>query len=243
MSLMELHKVGKTYSVGEEKIHALKGISLEIKKGEFIAILGASGSGKSTLLNLCGSLDIPSSGEIVFENQIIFPINKKVNYDFLRAFKIGYIFQHFFLIPSLSALKNVTLPLVFQGSPRQKRLEKGKEAMRSVGLEDRLYHKPSQLSGGQQQRLIIARELIKEPVLLLSDEPTANLDLKSGYQIIDLLKKLNLELGITIINATHDLKIVDRANSICWLEDGNLIDSHEVISLEITPDDLIKNEE
>jgi len=211
----------KEFSMGGQTLRALKGIQLDIYRGEYISIMGPSGSGKSTLFNMVGGLDKPTTGT-VFINDVDMAQLDAQELAYLRCRTIGYIFQSFNLIPVMTALENVTLPTVFAGMPQDEGIERGIELLKMVGLGDRLDHKPTELSGGQQQRVACARALANNPAIILADEPTGNLDLKTGKEIIDLLRRLNKEQGVTIISATHDLKMLDISDRIVWIRDGDI---------------------
>jgi putative ABC transport system ATP-binding protein len=211
--------VTKEFTMGDQTLQALKGVNLDIYRGEYISIMGPSGSGKSTLFNMIGGLDKPSTGS-VFINDVDMAQLDAHELAYLRCRTIGYIFQTFNLIPVMTALENVTLPMVFAGTPTDDCIDRGVELLNLVGLGERLHHKPSELSGGQQQRVACARSLANNPAIILADEPTGNLDLKTGTEIIHLLKKLNQEQGVTIISATHDLKMLDISDRIVWIRDG-----------------------
>jgi len=217
--VIKTENVVKEYKMGNTIVRALRGISVEIKRGEYISIMGPSGSGKSTLFNMIGALDKPTDGRVYIEGQDMSELDT-YELAWLRCHKIGYIFQTFNLIPVMSALENVTLPMIFAGIPRKEREEKGKMLLEMVGLGHRVHHKPYELSGGQQQRVAIARALANDPAILLADEPTANLDLKTGREIITLMKQLNEERGVTVISATHDLKMIDVSDRIIFIRDG-----------------------
>ncbi len=221
---VEVENISKTYVLGKGgsiKVPAIDSISFKIKRGEFMLLMGPSGSGKTTLFNMIGGLDKPSQGS-VFIDEV--DISKLDAYElaWLRNKKIGYIFQTFNLIPVLTAFENVELPMVFAGLDRDERDQKVKDLLRRVGLGERMYHKPTELSGGQQQRVAIARALANDPAIILADEPTGNLDLNTGLEIINLLKELNREKNVTIMTATHDLKLLDVADRILWLRDGKV---------------------
>lgn len=209
----------KEFTMGGQTLQALKGIQLDIYRGEYISIMGPSGSGKSTLFNMVGGLDKPTQGT-VFINDVDMAQLDAQELAYLRCRTIGYIFQSFNLIPVMTALENVTLPMVFAGVPQDEGIERGMDLLKMVGLGDRYHHKPTELSGGQQQRVACARALANNPSIILADEPTGNLDLKTGKEIIDLLKKLNKENNVTIISATHDLKMLDISDRIVWIRDG-----------------------
>lgn len=214
--------LSKTYQLDHLKVEALKDINLEIQEGELVSIMGPSGSGKSTLMHILGCLDTQSAGEYFFENQ---PIDKGVDLTKIRREKIGFVFQFFNLIPRLSAIKNVELPLVYQGVSPMKRRACAQELLESVGLKDRLHHEPNQLSGGERQRVAIARALANNPKLILADEPTGNLDSQSGGEVMELLQNLNREQDVTLIVVTHEAYIAQRAQRIIKLWDGKIIES------------------
>jgi len=220
-SVINLNKVSKKYLMGEEEFYALKNISLKINKGEFVAIIGPSGSGKSTLMHVIGLLDKPFSGEVYLEGEEVHNLSE-IKQAELRNKHIGFIFQVFNLLPRTSAIENVEMPLIYSGVSKSQREERAIHALEIVGLGDKLQNKPSQLSGGQQQRVAIARALINNPSLILADEPTGNLDSKSGEEILSLLNKLNSE-GNTIVVVTHDLDIARRAKRIITIRDGEIV--------------------
>ena len=219
--LIQIENVKKRYVMGDEVVWALKGVSLDIKRGEFLSIMGPSGSGKSTLFNQIGALDVPTEGRVVFEGESIFDLAEPQQAWF-RCNKIGYIFQTFNLIPVMTALQNVTLPMVFQGTGPEAAAERGRRILERVGLGHRLHHKPLELSGGQQQRVAIARSLANQPSVILADEPTGNLDTKTGTAIVELLKELNRDEGVTVICSTHDPKMLKSSQRVCWMVDGRL---------------------
>jgi len=220
-TIIKLDNVWKTYQMGDVKVNALRGLNLEIKKGEFVAIMGPSGSGKSTAVNMVGALDIPTKGKVYLEKQDISKLSES-NLAQIRGKKIGFIFQQFNLINTLTALENVALPMVFQGIEKEERIERAKHILDMVDLSDRMYHKPTELSGGQQQRVAIARSLANEPDVILADEPTGNLDSKTGKMVIEFLLKLNKE-GKTIVIVTHDVNVARHAHRINFLKDGRII--------------------
>ncbi len=213
--------VKRVYEIGGQPVHALRGVDLDIKRGEYISIMGPSGSGKSTLFNMIGGLDKPTEGT-VFIDEVDLAQLDAFELAWLRCRKIGYIFQTFNLIPVMSALENITLPMIFAGASLDEQMEKGKKLLQMVELEHRMHNKPSQLSGGQQQRVAIARALANDPAIVLADEPTGNLDQKTGQSIIELLKRLNRESGVTIITATHDDKMLKMSDRIAWVLDGQI---------------------
>ncbi len=224
----------KTYTMGDQKLNAIDGVELDIRRGEYISIMGPSGSGKSTLFNMVGGLDKPTSGT-VFIDEVDMAQLDAFELAWLRCRKIGYIFQTFNLIPVMTALENVTLPMIFAGMTSDEMMERGVELLNIVGLGDRLHHKPHELSGGQQQRVAVARALANSPAIVLADEPTGNLDLRTGKEIIDLLRRLNEESGVTIISATHDLKMIDVSDRVVHIRDGKIerIDKRADIALEV----------
>ena len=219
--MISVKNLKKTYFLGGEEVHALDDVSLSIKEHEFVAIIGQSGSGKSTFMNMLGCLDRPDSGEITLVGTDILKCKEK-ELSVIRNKKIGFIFQQFHLLPKLSALENVELPLIYQGMPTKKRREKAVKALKAVGLEKRMNHKPNQLSGGQQQRVAIARALVGEPSLILADEPTGNLDSRSGKEIMMLLHNL-YEEGNTIVLITHDNNVAMEAPRQVQISDGKII--------------------
>lgn len=229
--MISVRNLRKTYLLGGEEVHALDDVSLDIKPHEFVAIIGQSGSGKSTFMNMLGCLDRPDSGEITLDGTDILKCKEK-ELSAIRNQKIGFIFQQFHLLPKLTALENVELPLIYQGMPTKKRREKAVKALKEVGLEKRMDHKPNQLSGGQQQRVAIARALVGEPSLILADEPTGNLDSRSGRDIMSLLHNLHEE-GNTIVLITHDNSVAMEADRQVQIKDGKIIkDSAEGKSIK-----------
>jgi putative ABC transport system ATP-binding protein len=224
----------KEYMMGDTVLRALDRVSLDIRRGEYISIMGPSGSGKTTLFNMIGGLDRPTSGSVFIDEVDIAQLDA-YELAWLRCRRIGYIFQTFNLIPVMTALENVTLPMIFAGLTTDEAIEKGVELLKLVGLGERLHHKPSELSGGQQQRVAIARALANDPGIILADEPTGNLDLRTGKEIINLLKKLNREKGVTIISATHDLKMIDVSDRVVWIRDGKIerIEEREKLELKV----------
>jgi len=211
----------KTYVMGGTAVHALDGVDVDIRRGEYISIMGPSGSGKSTLFNMIGGLDKPTSGT-VFIDEVDMAQLDAFELAWLRCRKLGYIFQTFNLIPVMTALENVTLPMIFAGLASDDAMDKGMELLRIVGLGERYDHKPTELSGGQQQRVAIARAFANDPAIILADEPTGNLDLRTGKEIITLLKGMNEEKKVTVISATHDLKMIDVSDRVLWIRDGKI---------------------
>src|SRR5947209_7886626 len=226
--------VKRTYQMAGETIHALKGVTVSINRGEYVSIMGPSGSGKSTLFNMIGGLDKPTEGKVYIDEVDMAQLDAS-ELAYLRCRRIGYIFQTFNLIMVMTALENVTLPMVFAGLPSDEAAEKGIRLLETVGLGQRIHHKPSELSGGQQQRVAIARSFANDPVIILADEPTGNLDLKTGKEIIDLLRIMNKDRGVTIISATHDLKMIDVSDRVVWIRDGHLerIEERSEIQLNV----------
>ena len=220
--ILQLSNVWKIYTMGDVEVTALSGLDLVVKKGEFLSIMGPSGSGKSTSMNMIGCLDVPTKGKIFLEGHDISTMSES-DLAQIRGKKIGFIFQQFNLIPTLSALENVSLPMIFQNVPKEERLEKAKKLLEMVGLSERMHHKPTELSGGQQQRVAIARALCNDPEVILADEPTGNLDSKTGGTVMDFLRKLHEEEGRTIIMVTHDEHVAMNADRIEYLKDGKII--------------------
>jgi len=220
-SLIRLRNIKKIYEIGDEYVHALDGLSLDIHEREFVAIVGTSGSGKSTLMNIIGCLDTADEGSYAIDEQ---DVTDMTDYQLgvIRNKKIGFIFQQFNLLQKLDAYENVELPLIYQGIPGSQRRERATQALERVGLETRIHHKPNQLSGGQQQRVAVARALVTEPTLILADEPTGNLDSKSSKDIMALLHELH-EQGNTIVLITHDNEIAEEAERRVRISDGKII--------------------
>ncbi|MBI4979928.1 ABC transporter ATP-binding protein [Candidatus Woesearchaeota archaeon] len=219
--MIKLKEVWKTYFMGKVSLDVLRGINLDIYRGEFVAILGPSGSGKSTLMNQVGLLDVPSQGKITIDDVDISTLEES-DLAQLRGKKIGFVFQQFNLIPALTALENVILPTIFQNLNPEERDKRARELLALVGLADRMTHRPNELSGGQQQRVAIARALVNNPEIILADEPTGNLDTKSGEQVIKLLEELHQKEGKTVILVTHDIDKAQHAERIIYLKDGEV---------------------
>lgn len=213
--------VTRSYRLGTEIVWALHGISLDIFEGEYLSIMGPSGSGKSTFFNMIGALDIPTSGTIRFMNEDLFKL-PEVKQAWIRCNKIGYIFQTYNLVMVMSALENVALPMVLRGESKEEAHVRATQILERVGLGQRIHHLPAELSGGQMQRVAIARALANNPAVILADEPTGNLDSKTGEEIIMLLKELQQEQNVTIITATHDVKMLNISDRIAWIRDGKL---------------------
>ncbi len=212
--------IWKIYKLGKEEVQALRGISLQIKKNEFLAIMGPSGSGKSTLLNILGCLDTPTSGQYLLNGKEVSQLTDE-ELALIRNKEIGFVFQVFNLLPNVDAYHNVELPLIYNGTPKKERREKVISALKMVELSHRVKHKPSELSGGERQRVAIARALVNNPSLILADEPTGNLDSRAGAEILNLFEKLH-SLGNTIVIVTHDPNIAERAKRIIYLKDGEI---------------------
>ena len=229
-SLIEIRDITKVYQMGEVQVHALRGVTMEVKEGESVAIMGASGSGKSTLMNVIGCLDQPTSGTYVLEGKDVSRLSDNQLAD-IRGRKIGFVFQTFNLLARTSALGNVMLPLIYVGAGRAERRRRSLRALEAVGLGDRTRHAPNELSGGQQQRVAIARALVNDPAILLADEPTGNLDSKSGSEVMALLQALNRERGITIVLVTHDPMIARYTDRIVHLHDGRIVEEKRVSQL------------
>ncbi len=221
MSMIELRDITKVYIMGTQEVHALRGVSIDIEEGDFVAIIGTSGSGKSTLMNIIGCLDIPTNGTYVLNTTDVSNLSDD-DQARIRNKEIGFIFQRFNLLARTTALKQVSVPLMYGGVGRRERAERAQAALASVGLGDRTHHKPDELSGGQQQRVAIARALVTEPSILLADEPTGALDTQSGEEVLQLFEELHRE-GKTIVMVTHDLDVAERAHRIIRLSDGEVI--------------------
>jgi len=216
--MIQLSSITKSYEMGTQTVHALRGVDLNIAEGEMVAIMGPSGSGKSTLMNIIGALDLPTSGAYVLDNIDVSHMSDD-QLARIRNQKIGFVFQQFNLLPRTSALKQVALPLMYAGYGRSERNERAKAALEGVGLGDRIDHRPDELSGGQQQRVAIARALATEPSIILADEPTGALDSQTGDEILSIFEQLN-EQGITVIMVTHESEVAERAKRTVWLRDG-----------------------
>ena len=217
--LIEIRGVNKVFDLGKIKVHALRDMSLEIFRGEYLSIMGPSGSGKSTLFNMIGALDRPTSGTVTIAGVDLASLSSR-ELAFFRGKHIGYVFQTFNLLPAYSALDNVAMPLVFNGADQERAQSRAKEILERVGLGHRLTHRPDELSGGQQQRVAIARALANDPAIVLADEPTGNLDMHTGEEIIQLLSELSRSMGVTVISATHDHKMLATSDRILWIKDG-----------------------
>jgi putative ABC transport system ATP-binding protein len=214
--------LSKTYTMGEVEVNALQGVSLTIKRGEFVAIMGPSGSGKSTLMNLIGCLDTPSSGSYQLDGTEVAALSEN-DLSAVRAAKLGFVFQQYMLLPRQSALRNVEMPLIYRGVNASERRNRATIALQIVGMSQRLNHKPNELSGGQQQRVAIARALVGSPSVVLADEPTGALDSKTGVEIMHILQRLNHEQGLTVVLVTHEADIATYAQRVLTMHDGVLI--------------------
>ena len=219
--ILNVRDVVKIYELGSIKVPALRGVSLEVEKGSFVAIMGPSGSGKSTLMNIIGCLDHPTKGSVEIEGIETSEMDRS-QLAYVRNKKIGFIFQSFNLLPRVSALENVMLPFLYSNQPKNHSRERALELLKSVGLEDRIMHKPNELSGGQKQRVAIARALVNDPAIILADEPTGNVDSRSGVEIMALLQQLN-DKAMTILMVTHDSFIAQHANRVIHFSDGKII--------------------
>ena len=220
-NVVRVSNVTKSFRLGKIEVQALKGVDLQIARGEYLSIMGPSGSGKSTLFNMIGGLDKPTSGKVFIDEVDIAQLDA-YELAWLRCRKIGYIFQTFNIIQVMTALENVTLPMIFAGMNSDAAVQKGMKLLEQVGLGDRHSHKPFEMSGGQQQRVAIARALANDPAIILADEPTGNLDLTTGEEIIALLKRLSEQRGVTVISATHDHKMLAVSDRIAWVRDGKI---------------------
>lgn len=234
MNIIDIEHIAKIYEVGSEQVHALRDVSLKIDKNEYVAIMGPSGSGKSTLMNMLGCLDTPTSGKYDFKGM---SVSQMTDNDLaqIRNKEIGFVFQTFNLLTRSDALHNVELPLVYAGIPSAERKERAAQALSDVGLKDRMHHKPNELSGGQRQRVAIARALVSNPAIILADEPTGNLDSKTGEEIMALFHEIH-QKGNTIILVTHEEYIAEHALRIIRLRDG-LIEKDEIVSKRFIPDE------
>ena len=233
-NIVRVTNVTKTFQLGKIAVHALKGVDLEIPTGQYVSIMGPSGSGKSTLFNMIGGLDKPTTGKVYIDEVDVSQLDA-YELAWLRCRKIGYIFQTFNIIQVMTALENVTLPMTFAGMRNDEAIEKAMGLLDLVGLGDRFQHKPFELSGGQQQRVAIARALANDPAIILADEPTGNLDLKTGEEIISLLQNLSHERDVTVISATHDIKMLNVSDLVVWIRDGRIdkIESRDELTISV----------
>jgi len=228
MEVVKIENITRVYQIGKVETRALQGVSLSIENGEFTALVGPSGSGKTTLLQMIGCLDQPTSGKVFINNKDVTSLNRNQRADMRRG-TIGFIFQFFALIPTLTAYENVEMPLLLNGHTAKERKERVMELLKAVDLVDRANNRPDQLSGGQQQRVAVARALAPNPKLILADEPTANLDTTNGQQVMEIMKKLNKETGVTFVFATHDPRVINYASRVVTLHDG-LIEKDSIVN-------------
>ena len=222
MEVVKIENVARVYQVGKVETQALRGVNLSIESGEFTALVGPSGSGKTTLLQMIGCLDQPTSGRVFVDGKDVTSLNRNQRAD-MRKGHIGFIFQFFALIPTLTAYENVEMPLLLNSHNAKERNERVTELLKAVDLSDRANNRPDQLSGGQQQRVAVARALAPKPTLILADEPTANLDTTNGQQVMEIMKKLNKETGVTFVFATHDPRVINYAQRVVTLQDGLIV--------------------
>jgi putative ABC transport system ATP-binding protein len=233
-ALIVAEHVWKTYELNAGEVHALKDVSLNVQEGEYLSIMGPSGSGKSTFFNMIGALDRPSRGSVLIRGIHLTDLSQR-QLAWVRCNNIGYIFQTFNLIPSMTALENVAVANIFATGDPSKATKQAAETLERVGLGHRLHHLPSELSGGQQQRVAIARALVNRPRIILADEPTGNLDLQTGKEIIELLSQMKVELGITVISATHDGKMLSASDRVVWIQDGTIarVANRDELNIEV----------
>jgi putative ABC transport system ATP-binding protein len=225
--VIQLDHIHKTYTMGDVEVHALRGVTLTIKEGEFVAIMGASGSGKSTMMNIIGCLDRPTRGTYILDDQDVSELSKDERAD-IRCQKIGFVFQGFNLLSRTSALENVELPMLYAGVPTAQRDERALEALAAVGLAGREQNHPNQLSGGQQQRVAVARSLVNNPALILADEPTGNLDSRTSIEVMEIFQRLNRERGITLVLVTHEQDIAQYAQRVLVFKDGRIKKDYQI---------------
>jgi putative ABC transport system ATP-binding protein len=236
--IIQLEGIHKTYSMGDVDVHALRGVSLNIGAGEFVAVMGASGSGKSTLMNIVGCLDRPTRGAYVLDNRDVSELSKDERAD-IRLQKIGFVFQGFNLLSRTSALENVELPMLYAGVGARERHERASEALAAVGLAGREQNHPNQLSGGQQQRVAIARSLVNNPALILADEPTGALDSRTSVEVMEIFQRLNRERGITLIIVTHERDIAEYADRVVVFKDGRIIRDNKIENRRDASEELL----
>ena len=236
-TVIKLDHIHKTYTMGDVEVHALRGISLEIKQGEFVAIMGTSGSGKSTTMNIVGCLDQPTKGAYILDGQDVSSMSKDDRAD-VRNRKIGFVFQGFNLLSRTSAIENVELPMLYAGVETGERHRRAMEALAAVGLKGRERNHPNQLSGGQQQRVAIARSLVNQPALILADEPTGNLDSRTSVEVMEIFQRLNREQGITLILVTHESDIAEYADRVIVFKDGKIKKDYRIEKSRDAADEL-----
>ena len=225
--VIQLDHIHKTYTMGDVNVHALRGVSLTIREGEFVAIMGASGSGKSTTMNIIGCLDRPTRGTYILDGQDVSQMSKDERAD-IRCRKIGFVFQGFNLLPRTSALENVELPMLYAGADASLRHQRALDALAAVGLAGREQNHPNQLSGGQQQRVAVARALVNDPTLILADEPTGNLDSRTSVEVMEIFQRLNRERGITLVLVTHEMDIAQYAQRVVVFKDGKIKKDYQI---------------
>jgi putative ABC transport system ATP-binding protein len=223
--MITMENITKSYEMGTQTVHALRGVDMHLQEGEFVAIMGPSGSGKSTLMNIIGCLDVPTGGTYTLDNVDVSQMSDDQQAR-IRNTRVGFVFQQFNLLPRTSAVKQVALPLMYAGVGRTERMRRAEEALKMVGLGQRIDHRPDELSGGQQQRVAIARALVTEPAIILADEPTGNLDSESGVEVMEIFKRLHREQGITLILITHDPEVAAQAERTIWIRDGVIVDGN-----------------
>ena len=233
-TLITTRNLNKQFNLGKTIVYALRNIDLDIYRGEYLSVMGPSGSGKSTLFNMIGALDCPTSGDVEVAGVHLTELTSRQLAHF-RGNHIGYVFQAYNLLPAYDAITNVCMPLLFSGKSPEDAVERAKEVLRRVGLGDRMDHRPDELSGGQQQRVAVARALANNPAIILADEPTANLDLHTGEEIIQLLASLSKEFGVTIVSATHDMKMLSVSDRVVWIRDGvcDRIEEREALKIQV----------
>ncbi len=220
--MITMESITKSYEMGTQTVHALRGVDLHLKEGEFVAIMGPSGSGKSTLMNIIGCLDAPTGGTYTLDGIDVSQMSDDQQAR-IRNRRVGFVFQQFNLLPRTATIKQVALPLMYAGLGRRERVAKAEEALKMVGLGERIDHRPDELSGGQQQRVAIARALVTEPAIILADEPTGNLDSQSGNEVMEIFRRLHRERGITLILITHDAEVAALAERTIWIRDGVIV--------------------
>ena len=225
--VIQLEHIHKTYTMGDVEVHALRGVSLTIREGEFVAIMGASGSGKSTMMNILGCLDRPTRGSYILDGEDVSEMSKDERAD-IRCKKIGFVFQGFNLLSRTSALENVELPMLYLGVDSAQRHQRAKEALAAVGLAGREQNHPNQLSGGQQQRVAVARSLVNSPALILADEPTGNLDSRTSVEVMEIFQRLNREMAITLVLVTHEADIAQYAQRVIVFKDGKIKSDYQI---------------